>query len=205
MIFEGFAVGPIEANCYIVGCERTREAVVVDPGAEGEHILSRLQELDLKAGKIILTHGHGDHIGAVEEVRTATGALVLVHQADADCLTRPDRNLSAFMGVRMEFAPADRLLADGDEIKVGDIILTVLHTPGHTLGGICLSFDHGVLTGDTLFAGSVGRSDFPGGNHTQLIESIKQKLMVLSDDTRVYPGHGPMTTIGAERRENPYL
>lgn len=205
MIFEGFAVGPIAANCYIVGCERTREAIVIDPGAEGEKIIKRLKDLDLKVGQIVLTHGHGDHIGAVEEVRLATGAKVLVHQADADCLTRPELNLSAFMGERLEFAPADRLLADGDEIKAGDVIMTVLHTPGHTVGGISLSFDHAVVTGDTLFAGSVGRSDFPGGNHSQLIAAIKQKLLVLPDTTRVYPGHGPMTTIGEQKKENPYL
>ncbi|KJS11238.1 MAG: beta-lactamase [Peptococcaceae bacterium BRH_c8a] len=206
MIFEGFGVGPIEANCYIIGDEQTKEAVVVDPGAEGNRILSRLEKKGLQCKYIILTHGHMDHVGALNEVGEATGAQVMIHKADAGMLTSPSQNLSAFMGAKLKFKEADKLLEDGDKIQLGSITIEVLHTPGHTLGGICLKLDDkNIITGDTLFAGSVGRSDFPGGSHEQLINSIKTKLMTYPDDTTVYPGHGPSSTIGSEKKHNPFL
>lgn len=205
MILEGFPVGALEANCYIVGCRETGEAAVVDPGAEGERILSRLERLGLKCRYIILTHGHADHIGALARVREATGAQVLIHERDAGMLTSPARNMSMFVGQALRLEPADRLLNDGDEIQVGNLTLKVLHTPGHTPGGICLHLDDALITGDTLFAGSVGRSDFPGGSHEQLINSIKKKLLAFPPQTRVLPGHGPASTIGEEAADNPFL
>lgn len=206
LIFEGFSVGPWESNCYIIGCGETKEGAVVDPGADAGKILNRVKKLGLKIDKIILTHGHPDHISALAEVRQATGAKVLIHSADADMLTDARRNLSLFMGQKLELPQADVLLKDGDAIQVGKITLDVIHTPGHTPGGICLKCPEAVLiTGDTLFAGSVGRSDFPGGSHNQLIASIKNKLLKFPPDTKVYPGHGPESTIGDEKRYNPFL
>lgn len=205
MIFEGFGVGPIDANCYIIGCEQAKDGAVVDPGDEGSRILKRLKALGLKCKYIILTHGHADHIGALQEVRDATGAEVLIHKQDAGMLTDPNQNLSMMLGLVLKFEAADRLLEEGDIIQVGDIAIKVIHTPGHSLGGISLQVGDFLITGDTLFAGSVGRSDFPGGNHNVLINSIKTKLLVYPDETKVYSGHGPATTIGYEKRYNPFL
>ncbi|MDD4237976.1 MAG: MBL fold metallo-hydrolase [Desulfotomaculaceae bacterium] len=206
LIFDGFSVGPWESNCYIVGCGETKEGAVVDPGADATKILNRVKKLGLKINKIILTHGHPDHISALEEVQQATGAKVLIHSGDAGMLTDARQNLSLYMGKSMEMKAADVLLKDGDTIQVGNINLEVMHTPGHSNGGICLKCARDVvITGDTLFAGSVGRSDFPGGSHTQLINSIKDKLLKFPPVTKVYPGHGPASTIGAEMRNNPFL
>ncbi len=206
MIFEGFGVGPMAANCYIIGCDKTKEAAVIDPGAEGRRIINRLMQLNLKCKYIILTHGHVDHIGALNELSEATGAEVCIHSEDAGMLTSPAQNLSLFMGSLRKYKAADKLLADGDKIQVGEVTLEVIHTPGHTPGGICLKIDgNGIITGDTLFAGSVGRSDFPGGSHNVLINSIKTRLLGFPDDTKVYPGHGPASTIGAEKKFNPFL
>lgn len=205
MILEGLAVGGMGSNCYIIGCDQTKEAAVVDPGAEGRRILDRLGRLGLKCTKIILTHGHVDHIGALREVLEATGAEVLIHELDGDMFTSPSKNLSMFMGALLKFKGADRLLKDGDNIQVGTVNLEVIHTPGHTPGGICLKVGDDLLTGDTLFAGSIGRSDFPGGNHNQLINSIKTKLLGFPGKTRVFPGHGPASTIDEEKRFNPFL
>lgn len=195
----------MDANCYIIGCNEKRVAAVVDPGAEGKRILAKLEEIKLKCQYIILTHGHIDHIGALNEVRQATGAEVLVHKNDAPMLTNPAHNLSLFMGSAIKCKQADRLLEDGDRVNVGNVNLEILHTPGHTPGGICIKVGNNLITGDTLFAGSVGRSDFPGGNHNVMIKSIKTKLLQFPDETKVYPGHGPASTIGAEKKYNPFL
>lgn len=205
MILEGFPVGPMAANCYIIGCPETKEAAVVDPGAEGGRILRRLDQLDLKCRYIILTHGHVDHIGALSQVKEGTGAEVLIHREDGEMLTSPARNLSLYAGLAVSHSPADRFLEDGDVIPLGKLSIKVIHTPGHTPGSICLEVGDCLITGDTLFAGSVGRSDFPGGSHQQLISSIKEKLLVYPPETKVLPGHGPASTIGEEARYNPFL
>lgn len=205
MILEGFGVGPLQGNCYIIGCEETREAAVVDPGDEAQRILQRLKKQNLNCRYIILTHGHVDHIGAVGEVREATKAQVLIHTKDAKMLTSASHNLSFMTGPSLKFKEAERLLEDGDTIRIGKLTVDVIHTPGHTPGGISLKVGNYIISGDTLFESSVGRSDFPGGSHQQLINSIKQKLLVFPPQTIVLPGHGPATTIGRESKYNPFL
>jgi len=191
VIVKRLIVGPFAANCYIVGSEATKEGMIIDPGDEAGQILKSVKDCQLDIKFVVVTHGHIDHVSAVKEVREATGAEVCIHSADAQFLQRQ--------------LAADRLLKGGDNINVGDLHFLVLHTPGHTPGGICLLGQGVVFTGDTLFNYGIGRTDLPGGSHNQLMNSIHTKLMVLPDDTIVYPGHGPETTIGTERRGNPFL
>ena len=198
-------VGSLGTNCYIAYCENTKKAVIIDPGGDAAKILAAVSREGLLVEAIINTHGHADHVLANVKVQEATGAPLWILSADADMLGSGSRNLSAFLGGATSCGKADRLLADGEVLPIGDFTLTVLHTPGHTPGGISLLFDKTVFVGDTLFAESIGRTDFPGGSYSQLLESIKTKLMVLDDETKVYPGHGPATTIGWERRQNPFI
>ena len=204
MIIRKLEVGPFASNCYIVGSNG--EGMIIDPGDEAERILAEVRELSLDIKVIALTHGHIDHIGALREVKEATGAQIAIHTDDVKILN--NRFLSILLGIRHCSPPnPDRLLNDGDVISAGGLKFMVIHTPGHSLGSICL-FGEGILfSGDTLFNYGVGRSDLPGsgGNHNQLIDSIRRRLLVLDDDIRVCPGHGPETTIGAERRGNPFL
>ncbi|WP_122627001.1 MBL fold metallo-hydrolase [Lucifera butyrica] len=200
-----FEVGNLGTNCYIAYCEQTRQAAVIDPGGNAAQILDILAGQKLQVKLIINTHGHVDHIAANGEVQNATGAAVLIHPRDAGMLTNPQQNLSSFIGGEVVLKPADRLINDGDIIPVGNTELTVLHTPGHTPGGICLKGDDLLFSGDTLFAESIGRTDFPGGSYQQLITAIQEKLMVLPDGMKVLPGHGPETTIGWERTHNPFI
>jgi len=204
VILERLVVGPLASNCYIVGSEVTREGMIIDPGDEAEQILEKIKDLQLDIKFIVLTHGHIDHIGAVREVSEATGAEVCVHTDDAQSLK--GWRMGGILGSSYPaLPPPDRLLKDGDSIDISDLHFLVLHTPGHTPGGICLLGQGVVFTGDTLFNYGIGRTDLPGGSHSQLLNSLHTKLMVLPNDTIVYPGHGPETTIGAERRGNPFL
>jgi hydroxyacylglutathione hydrolase len=193
MHIEALVVGRLEANCYIRVCPATSEAIVVDPGGDADEIIKRIADNGWQVKYIINTHGHLDHTADNAAVRAATGAPVMMHAADVPRRSAPGRG-----------AP-DKALTDGDSVNWGELSLSVIHTPGHTPGGICLLTGDKLFAGDTLFAGSVGRSDFPGGSHRDLINSIKTKLLVLPDDTEVYPGHGPRTTIGDEKRYNPFL
>ena len=204
MIVEKIVVGPFASNCYIVGSESNKEGVIIDPGDEAKKILKKVSDLGLDIKLIALTHGHIDHTGALKEVKEATGAEVAVHASDAKSLK--NRVLAIAFGLFYPPPPPpDRLLNDGDSLDIGDICFEVLHTPGHTPGGICLLGEGVVFSGDTLFNYSIGRADLPGGNYSQLMNSIHTKLLVLPDSTIVYPGHGPDTTIGAERKNNPFL
>lgn len=198
-------VGNLGTNCYIVYSEQTKEAMIIDPGGDAGRILTSVGNAGLRVKYIVNTHGHADHVLANMKIKEATGAELLVHKEDAGMLTSPQLNLSTFIGGGAVCGPADKVLADGDTLDIGELNFAVLHTPGHTPGGISLYCEGILFSGDTLFAESVGRSDFPGGSHRQLVESIRQKLMVLDDEVKVYPGHGPETTIGWERRMNPFI
>lgn len=198
-------VGQLGANCYIVYCEKTLQGMVVDPGGNGQEILALLNREHIALTYIVNTHGHADHIAANDEIKAATGAVILIHSEDAKMLISSQENLSMYIGNNLVCQAADRLLTDGDTIMVGEMQFQVLHTPGHTPGGICLYGNGALFSGDTLFAGSIGRTDFPGGSHSQLLSSIKTKLFVLNDDTAVLPGHGENTTIGVERQTNPFI
>jgi len=206
MILKVKPVGYVWTKCYIVGCPQTREGLIIDPGDEPEEILAEVEKEGLKIVYIVNTHGHIDHIGANKAVKEATGAPVLIHREDAPYLSDPEKNLSLFLGLKdKEISPADGLLEEGDVISVGTLKFKVLHTPGHTPGSICLVGEEVIFTGDTLFAGSIGRTDFPGGSREQLLRSIKEKIMPLPDRLKAYPGHGPASTLRHEKETNPFL
>lgn len=208
MIIDRVIVSPFATNCYIVGAESSQEGIVIDPGDEAKTILRRVSDLALDIKLIVLTHGHIDHVGALKDIKEATGAIMAIHADDAGFLRGLRGFLQSFMVPGLTYPvppPPDRLLKDGDRLGVGGLSFEVLHTPGHTPGGICLEGEGVVFSGDTLFKLSIGRTDLPGGSYDQLMDSIRSKLLVLPDDTTVYPGHGPETTIGAERVGNPFL
>jgi hydroxyacylglutathione hydrolase len=205
VIIKTLTVGPIMANCFIVGCEKTLEAAVIDPGAEPDRILMALAESNLSAKLIINTHGHFDHVGANKRLKEVTGAPILIHPLDAPMLNQLADSAAAWGMAAENSPPPDRELQDGDEVGFGQVMLKVLHTPGHTPGGISLYTAQAVFVGDTLFAGSIGRTDFPGGSFETLKASIQQKLFTLGDELKVYPGHNQPTTIGVEKRTNPFV
>lgn len=183
------SVGPYQANCYILGCDKTKQGLIIDPGDEVFRIVNEITKLGLSIKYILITHGHIDHVGGAQELKKITKAPVMIHSLD-----EPGLGFSA-----------DSHLSDGQEIPLGNYMIKVIHTPGHSPGGVCLYAPGVIFTGDTLFAGSVGRTDFPGGSHEQLIINVKEKLFNLGDDIHVYPGHGPHSTIGRERMSNPFF
>ncbi|CAD7840759.1 MAG: hypothetical protein [Olavius algarvensis Delta 4 endosymbiont] len=205
MILKSMALGPIMANCYVLGCENTREAAVIDPGEEAARILDALKEDGLTLKLILNTHGHFDHVGANRELKQAVPeAQLMIHGDDAPMLAQL-ANSARMFGMQAENSPdPDRLLQDTDAITFGDVKLDVVHVPGHSPGGVAFVCDAGIFVGDTLFAGSIGRTDLPGGNFDTLIASIQNKLFQYDDDTSVYPGHMGPTTIGQEKRFNPF-
>ena len=198
-------VGVIGTNCYLVINEEQKKGVVIDPGGDADQILEKIKQKGITIEAIFLTHGHSDHIMAVDEVREVTGAKVYISEADADMLTKASSNLSVYMGAGREFKAADEFLIDGETITAAGLKFQVVATPGHTKGGICLLCGDTVFCGDTIFSESIGRTDLPGGSYSQILHSIKTKIMVLPDEMKLLPGHGPATTIGWERRRNPFL
>lgn len=192
-------------NCYIIYSINSKEGFVIDPGGDADRILKIIEDKKIAISKIILTHGHGDHIGAVSTLKTRLNVPVLIHEEDANMLGNSNANLSSNMITgAIEITP-DGLLKDGDIIELDNHKMEVIHTPGHTQGGICLKIGKYVFSGDTLFKGSIGRTDFAGGSFDQIIKSIKDKLLVLDDDTVILPGHGENTTIFEEKMYNPFI
>jgi hydroxyacylglutathione hydrolase len=207
MIHEILPVGPLQCNCSVIGDEATREAMVIDPGAEIENVVALVRKHNLQVKQIVITHAHIDHVGGAMKLRAATGAPILLNQNDYELLKMLDVQ-AAWIGV----APPgkvdiDQSIGQADTIKAGSLVANVLSTPGHTEGSVCLYFpaEKKLIAGDTLFSGSIGRTDLPGGSFEKIIDSLHDKLLTLPDDTVVTPGHGPQTTIGQERETNPFL
>ena len=205
MILETLIVGALQVNCYILGSEATKEVVVIDPGSNGDKIMQLIDEMGLKLKYIINTHAHFDHIGGNAALQSKTGAKIIIHEEDSILLDKLRKQADVFGYEVTPSPPADILVKEGDTIEFGDMKLDVIHTPGHTPGGISLKVDNIIFTGDTLFNNSIGRTDLPGGSFEHIIYSIKEKLFCFDDGVKVYPGHGEDTTIGNEKKYNPYF
>lgn len=207
MIHEIFPVGPLQCNCSVVGDEQTHEAMVIDPGDDIDRVLAIAQRHGLTIKQIVITHAHIDHIGGAAKLKRITGAPVLLNSNDQMLLKMLDVQAS-WIGMRPpEETAIDASITTGDKIQTGGIVADVLHTPGHTEGSVCLYFpaEQKLIAGDTLFAGSIGRTDLPGGSFKKIMESLNGPVLSLPDETVVIPGHGPLTTIGEERESNPFL
>jgi glyoxylase-like metal-dependent hydrolase (beta-lactamase superfamily II) len=207
VIHEILPVGPLQCNCSVIGDEVSREAMVIDPGDDIEDILAIIQKHNLAVKQIVITHAHIDHVGGATKLRAATGAPILLNQNDYALLKMLDEQAEWIGMASPGKVDIDQSVADADTVKAGSLSADVLHTPGHTEGSICLYFpaQQKLIAGDTLFAGSIGRTDLPGGSFPKIIRSIHEKVLVLPDDTIVVPGHGPLTTIREERESNPFL
>ena len=207
MIHEIIPVGPLQCNCSVIGDEASHEAIVIDPGDDVEQVLSLVRKHNLQVKQIVITHAHIDHVGGAMKLRTATGAPILLNQNDYALLKMLDVQ-AAWIGMptpgKVEI---DRSLGQADTVKAGSLAAQVLETPGHTEGSICLYFplEKKLIAGDTLFAGSIGRTDLPGGSYQKILHSLHDRVLALPDETVVVPGHGPLTTIGEERESNPFL
>jgi hydroxyacylglutathione hydrolase len=207
MIHEILAVGPLQCNCSIIGDETTHEAMVIDPGDEIQTVLTIVRKHNLQVKQIVITHAHIDHVGGAMKLRAATGAPILLNQNDYELLKMLDMQ-ATWIGVPPPGkVDIDQSIGQADTVKAGSLTANVISTPGHTEGSICLYFpvEKKLIAGDTLFAGSIGRTDLPGGSFEKIIDSLHDKLLALPDDTIVIPGHGPQTTIGEERENNPFL
>ena len=208
MIFKQLMVGSMGVCSYIIGCEKTKKGAIVDPGGDENKILDEIRSLGLEIEYIIATHGHPDHVCGNRIIKEATGGAILMHEEDAQFFENPEtQNYFNMLGLEPS-PPADVRVNEGDVVTIGKLEFKVIHTPGHTPGGMCLYRAPNLITGDTLFAGGVGRTDFPGGSYEELINSLKTKLLTLPDETIVWPGHGyggMQSTIAVEKSSNPYL
>jgi len=207
MIHEILPVGPLQCNCSVIGDETTRDAMVIDPGDDIEDVLALIQKHNLRVKQIVITHAHIDHVGGAMKLRAATGAPILLNQNDYALLKMLDMQ-AAWIGMRPPGeVKIDEAVSQGRVLKIGDISSSVIHTPGQTEGSICVYFpaEKKLIAGDTLFAGSIGRTDLPGGSMDKIMRSLHTQVLALPDDTEVVPGHGPATTIGEERETNPFL
>ena len=207
MIHEILPVGPLQCNCSIIGDDATHEAMVIDPGDDIADVLAIIKKHNFQVKQIVITHAHIDHVGGAMKLRAATGAPILLNQNDSTLLKMLDLQ-AAWIGMEPPGdVEIDHSLGESDRIAAGPLLANVLHTPGHTEGSICLYFaaEKKLIAGDTLFAGSIGRTDLPGGSFDKIINSLHEKVLALPDETIVVPGHGPLTTIGEERQSNPFL
>lgn len=197
--------GIYAANCYIVYSKETGKGLIVDPGGDVDEIVRLVKDRDIQVTGIVLTHGHADHIGGLKDLKEKFDVDIMIHEDDREMLVDANINLSNMMSMDSIELNPDRILKDGDIIHLDDNEILVIHTPGHTRGGICLKIGDNIITGDTLFQGSIGRTDLFGGDFDSIINSIKTKLMMYKDEIKIFPGHGAPSTIGYERSNNPYL
>lgn len=204
MTLSVYPAGVFQANCYIIGDEKSGLGVIIDPGGDAEGILRQCESMKLDIKFIILTHGHGDHVGAVHDIKAATDAKILMNKSDEYLVMGGNKALMPILSGTKQFE-VDEYINEGDILEAGKLKISVIKTPGHTPGGVTLKIDDTLFTGDTLFKGSIGRTDFEFGSYEEIIDSINNKLMVYNDNTKVYPGHGPSTTIGYERKFNPFI
>lgn len=205
MILEKVVVGPLMVNCYVLGCKETLKGIVVDPGEDEQLILQTIKKHNLTIEYILLTHGHIDHIGALSQIKNATNAKIYIHAGDNFLIAQAKTQAQMF-GMRIpDDCHVDDYFVDGDMIKVGNMDVKVISTPGHTPGSVSFLIENNLISGDTIFESSIGRTDFQGGSFPQIVDSIKNKIYSLPEETSIHPGHGPTTSVGFEKLNNPYV